>query len=372
MSSEKQVFMICRSALNWRKLWVSENFLSLSPENMSSSSPSPVKSLSNLERFLLCVTPDVPSRTFQTNCCPPGKDSIEYFTLRDLWDCYYEWSAFGAGIPMMLDSGEPLRQFYIPYLSAIQIYTSKSAVAPRIRKEDTEGVEFEYDYSSEDSGSDDLSRSLSNNSSKGWDAVSSDSNSSFDHAGSWPTKDTLDYLYLQYTEHSPPHRRVPLFEKISELARSHPALMTLKGVEISPESWMAVSWYPIYSIPCQQNQKDLAASFLTFHTFSSSSKDSGSKYEELDTGKHASCLPGWCNIIREKCKKKESGCKSIFPFGLATYKMKKDIWSNTCSSSNDDNNNQVLSDMYTAADSWLKQLNFHHHDFNFFKIQSTF
>ena len=53
---------------------------------------------------------------------------MEYFTLGDLWNCYDEWSAYGAGVPITLDNGETLVQYYVPYLSAIQIYTSKSSV----------------------------------------------------------------------------------------------------------------------------------------------------------------------------------------------------------------------------------------------------
>ncbi|TKY51997.1 Transducin/WD40 repeat superfamily protein [Spatholobus suberectus] len=338
---------------------------------MSSSSPLVCsgKPLSNLERFLLCVTPDVPSRTLQScssdlNCqwLPHGKDTIEYFTLKELWDCYYEWSAYGAGVPLMLESGDTLTQYYVPYLSAIQIYSSKSVAASRIRREDNEGVEFECDSWSEDSGSDNLSRSLSNNSSKAWDVDSLDSSS--DQAGSWQTKDMFDFLYLQYTETSPPCKRVPFAEKITELARNHPALMTFKSVDISPTSWMAVAWYPIYAVPCHKNKKDLAASFLTYHTLSSF-QDCASEYDGIDTGKNISSLAGWRSIIGEKCKKKESGCISLFPFGLATYKMRKNIWSNTSS------NNQGLFGLYNAADLWLKQHNVHHHDFNFFTLHST-
>ncbi|XLU58924.1 hypothetical protein S245_053572, partial [Arachis hypogaea] len=46
---------------------------------------------------------------------------------------------------------------------------------------------------------------------------------------------------------------------IPELARTHPALMTFKSVQLSPATWMAVSWYPIYTIPNQKNDKDLEA-----------------------------------------------------------------------------------------------------------------
>lgn len=57
---------------------------------------------------------------------PVEKEMVEYFTLRDLWDRYDEWSAYGAGVPIVLNSGETVVQYYAPYLSAIQIYTSKS------------------------------------------------------------------------------------------------------------------------------------------------------------------------------------------------------------------------------------------------------
>ncbi|KAL2325238.1 hypothetical protein Fmac_024296 [Flemingia macrophylla] len=334
---------------------------------MSSSSICQGNSLSNLERFLLCVTPDVPSRTLQScgnnpnfQPLPLSKDTIAYITLKDLWDCYYEWSAHGAGIPLMLDSGDTVTQYYVPYLSAIQIYTNKFAF--RTRREDS-GTEFESDSWSDDSGSDNLSGSLSNNSSKAWDIDSLDSSS--DQAGSWPTKDD-DYLYLQYNETSPPYKRVPFMEKITELTRSHPALMTLRSVDISPSCWMAVAWYPIYSVPCQKNKKDhLSASFLTFHALSSPSQDCAIKYDAINAGKNTSYLPGWRSIIREKCMKQESGCIPLSPFGVATYKMRKDMWSNPSS------NHQGVSDLYNAADLWLKNLNVDHHDFKFFKLRPT-
>lgn len=82
------------------------------------------------------------------------------------------------------------------------------------RREDSDGVEFESDSWSEDSSSDNLSRSLSNNSSKSWeDAVSEDS--CCDQEGSWLRDNKLGHLYLQYTEMASPYSRVPLAEKVS-------------------------------------------------------------------------------------------------------------------------------------------------------------
>lgn len=63
---------------------------------------------------------------------PVGKDIVDYFSLGDLWNCYREWSAYGAGVPVTLESGESIMQYYVPYLSAIQIYTHKSVAASRL------------------------------------------------------------------------------------------------------------------------------------------------------------------------------------------------------------------------------------------------
>lgn len=105
-----------------------------------------------------------------------------------------------------------LHMLILPNVSTKWHESSCSLLSSRNRKEDIDAVEFEFDSSSEDSGSDNLSRSLSNDSSKAWDAVSLDSSS--DQSGSWPTRDMLGYLYLQYNETSPPCSRVPFAEKV--------------------------------------------------------------------------------------------------------------------------------------------------------------
>lgn len=57
-----------------------------------------------------------------------------YFALNDLWESFKEWSAYGAGVPLLLDQRESVVQYYVPYLSAIQLYgqpTEKSSAKPR-------------------------------------------------------------------------------------------------------------------------------------------------------------------------------------------------------------------------------------------------
>lgn len=50
-----------------------------------------------------------------------------YFTLGDLWESFMEWSAYGAGVPLVLDGSDPVVQYYVPYLSGIQLYVESTA-----------------------------------------------------------------------------------------------------------------------------------------------------------------------------------------------------------------------------------------------------
>ncbi|XP_049413750.1 uncharacterized protein LOC125876581 isoform X2 [Solanum stenotomum] len=218
---------------------------------------------SNLDCFLECTTPLVPSqllpqseiRNLNRLWHPWEREKVEYFTLGDLWNCYDEWSAYGAGVPIKTDSAETLVQYYVPYLSAIQIFISRSSV--NCLREETESRDSSFsDSFSDESESEKLSR---------WDGCSSEEGDSL-----WHMNDRWGYLYFQYFERSTPYGRVPLMDKISGFAERYPGLMSLRSVDLSPASWMSVAWYPIYHIPMGRTIKDLSACFLTFHTLSSS------------------------------------------------------------------------------------------------------
>lgn len=45
-----------------------------------------------------------------------------YFVLGDLWESFKEWSAYGAGVPLILNDSDSVVQYYVPYLSGIQLY----------------------------------------------------------------------------------------------------------------------------------------------------------------------------------------------------------------------------------------------------------
>jgi hypothetical protein len=46
-----------------------------------------------------------------------------YFVLQDLWDSFKEWSVYGVEVPLTLNNIEkPVSQYFVPYLSALQLY----------------------------------------------------------------------------------------------------------------------------------------------------------------------------------------------------------------------------------------------------------
>ncbi|KAI5004504.1 hypothetical protein ZWY2020_031747 [Hordeum vulgare] len=53
-------------------------------------------------------------------------DSSPYFCLDDLWESFREWNAYGVGVPLVLNGGDSVIQYYVPYLSAIQLYDDPS------------------------------------------------------------------------------------------------------------------------------------------------------------------------------------------------------------------------------------------------------
>ncbi|KAE8669705.1 (RS)-norcoclaurine 6-O-methyltransferase-like isoform 1 [Hibiscus syriacus] len=297
---------------------------------------------SNLDRFLQCTTPTVRSQlipkiemvSLNRLWHPSEAEKIEYFTLNDLWDCYDEWSAYGAGVPITLDDNETLVQYYVPYLSAIQIFTSN--FRDEIESGDGERSSsdcFSDSCSTDESESDKLWRS---------DGCCSSEQDCVSHFNN-----RLGYLYFQYFETSTPYERVPLMDKINGFSRRYPGLTSLRSVDLSPASWMAVSWYPIYHIPMGRTIKDFSTCFLTYHTLSSS-------FQETDVEEDGD------RVVKNR---KGGEGISLPPFGLATYKMQGNVWLSPAGCGGDQ---ERLLSLLSIADSWLKQLCVQHHDFDYF------
>ncbi|CAD5317071.1 unnamed protein product [Arabidopsis thaliana] len=276
-----------------------------------------------------------------------GKEEIEYFRLGDLWDCYDEMSAYGFGTQVDLNNGEIVMQYYVPYLSAIQIHTNKPALLSRNQNEVAESESSEGWSDSESEKL--LSRSMSNDSSKTWDAVSEDS--VFDPDGSPLLKDRLGNLDFNF------ETKVTflVLVQINVLVEKYPGIMTLRSVDMSPASWMAVAWYPIYHIPTCRNEKDLTTGFLTYHTLSSSFQDNVVEGDQSNNNEETEFCED--SVINKRMP--------LPPFGVTTYKMQGDLWGKTGF------DQDRLLYLQSAADSWLKQLNVDHHDYNFF-LNSSF
>ncbi|KAM3330260.1 hypothetical protein ACQJBY_026924 [Aegilops geniculata] len=103
------------------------------PEEPSRLPASPVGVAGNLKRFVAAVTLSVPAeypseRGEWRGCGVDANRERPYFVLDDLWEAYKEWSAYGAGVPLVLDGCDGVVQYYVPYLSAIELYGDSSVL----------------------------------------------------------------------------------------------------------------------------------------------------------------------------------------------------------------------------------------------------
>lgn len=73
-----------------------------------------------------------------------GSSDIElqqpcYFVLGHVWESFAEWSAYGTGVPLNLNSNssnnnkDRVFQYYVPSLSAIQIYADPDALSSSLQ-----------------------------------------------------------------------------------------------------------------------------------------------------------------------------------------------------------------------------------------------
>ncbi|KAG1362847.1 hypothetical protein COCNU_10G010660 [Cocos nucifera] len=251
---------------------------------------------------------------------------VEFFNLRDLWDRYAEWSAYGAGAEVLLHDTDSVDQYYVPYLSAIQIYTNKSRASSRNGANNCWSNGSAYRKLVNPRGS----------------AVREDTG--FDHEGIRRAQEQFGYLYCQFIENSSPYERPALLEKVRELANIHPGLMSFKSAELSPSSWMSVAWYPIYHIPSRRNVKDLSACFLTYHSLTPLCQDPMRR----STSKSASYTGDGTSRSNSEETSNRIG---LYPFGLTTYRARGRLWTNP-----ETGDYERVVSLYNAADSWLRRL----------------
>eukprot|EP00250_Pteridium_aquilinum_P016175 c22984_g1_i1 orf=403-1455(+) len=311
----------------------------LAASHMDASSNGGVDAVSNLHHFLQHTTPRVPSQSLSKTslrglCLQESKDCKKnFFSLSDLWDSFDEWSAYGAGVPILLNSEETVMQYYVPYLSGIQLYASaESELTSKSRRrlgDDSDGSEMDYrDSNSESCSSDgEVDRGC----------VRTAWSSSDIREGIHPG----ETLLFEYFESAAPSHRVPLFDKVRNLAGQFPGMKTLCSNEISESSWLSVAWYPIYRIPMGPTLKDLTACFLTYHSLST-----------LSIGDS------------DEIRRSNSVCGSqmlLHPFGLAGYKFRGPVWNLTGA-----RDRHQTTSLLKSSDDWLRRLHVRHPDFDYF------
>ncbi|XP_023759147.1 uncharacterized protein LOC111907573 isoform X2 [Lactuca sativa] len=323
--------------------------------------------LCNLERFLDSVTPSVPAQHPSKRTMRGWRTSdVEYqpyFVLGDLWESFKEWSAYGAGVPLILNEADSVIQYYVPYLSGIQIYTDplKSSIKSRQPTEDSDDNSFR-DSSSDGSsdyeherGSLHYLREKSNNHHPKNDILHrmdhlsmNDQHNVLQEGFSSDDSDsatTQSSLLFQYMEQNQPWGREPLTDKILDLARCFPELKSLRSCDLLPSSWLSVAWYPIYRIPMGPTLKDLDACFLTFHSLHTPT--TGNECEHPPVVSHSN---GTDSI--------PIPVVSLPAFGLASYKFKAPLWV--------PNELPLMTSLLQAADTWLTSLQVNHPDYLFF------
>lgn len=326
--------------------------------------------VSNLIRFLEHTTPRVSYSQTRVRSVPMkgcgASDGVPFFSLRDLWDTFDEWSAYGAGVPILFKGKETVMQYYVPYLSAIQLYTSSSNdfVSRNMGLgDDSDGSETDYRGSNWESSSDGETEQVYNNDS------SLELNGKFGlqcRHGSWKSRDIQDRkvgnesLLYEYFEATAPSFRVPLYDKVCELARQYLGLKMLCSSDLSRSSWLSVAWYPIYRIPTGPTLRDLAACFLTYHSLSTCPIEGYRSFPGMAS------LGQLLSSSTNKIPLYVSNTNKIVlhPFGLASHKFRGAVWTSVAAT-----DRHHATSLQRSADLWLKQLHVHHPDFQYFMSQ---
>ncbi|XP_061349195.1 uncharacterized protein LOC133294526 [Gastrolobium bilobum] len=323
--------------------------------------------MSNLDRLLEYITPQVTAQYLPKTSSRRWKtreaELHPYYVLGDLWESFKEWSAYGAGVPLVLNGNESVTQYYNVSLSAIQLYIDPSKPSTRLRKPSQESDSESARETSSDSSSGYCHErgAKSVHGSRNHPNVLDASNHTLERVSlSKPflgsSSDEIDscnppgQLIFEYFEHETPYNREPLADKISDLARQFPELKTYWSCDLSPASWVSLAWYPIYRIPTGPTLQSLSACFLTFHSLSTALQSSNTD------GLHINYSRG-----------RDMSSKLSLPiFGLAFHKFKVSVWDpdgvSEC---------QKANSLLQAAENWLRRLRVNHPDYSYFISHQT-
>ncbi|XP_039060445.1 uncharacterized protein LOC120204421 [Hibiscus syriacus] len=338
----------------------------------------------NLDRFLEFTTPVVPVQYFPKTSSirgwrgkeqELGLQSPPYFMLEDLWESLKEWSAYGAGVPLLLNGSDSVMQYYVPYLSGMQLYIDPSRPSTRLRRLGEESdAESSRETSSDGSNSDCGMGRRANNVVQGARSQLKVADSYIERltrlslrnrsfgGSSGDESDSCNppnqQLIFEYLEHDQPFSREPLAGKIAVLASQFPSLKTYRSCDLSPSSWISVAWYPIYRIPMGPTLQNLDACFLTYHSLSTPSPGTSISMEGFP----------FRGFNAREFHVANMPLKIPLPtFGLAFYKFEVSFWN-----PDEVNESQKANSLLRAADSWLRLLQVNHPDFRFFISHNTY
>ncbi|XVE84880.1 hypothetical protein DITRI_Ditri17bG0047500 [Diplodiscus trichospermus] len=318
---------------------------------------------SNLERFLDSVMPSVPALHLSKTRMRGWRtcDVFQpYFVLGDLWESFKEWSAYGAGVPLILNDCDSVVQYYVPYLSGIQIYAHSVKLSSWSRQPGEDSDSDSRDSSSDGSSDwepesggnvlrDKRNHCLAKEMSLRMDRLSIGDQQILQEDLSSDEGESVNVqscLVFEYFERDPPYSREPLADKIADLAFRFPELKTLKSCDLLSSSWISVAWYPIYRIPTGPTLKDLDACFLTYHYL----------HTPLGGGQSAQAPVVTCPNDMDGAPK-----VSLPVFGLASYKFKGSLWT-----PNGASDCRLADNLFQAADNLLRLLQVNQPDFTFF------
>ncbi|GJP63629.1 hypothetical protein CLOP_g20698 [Closterium sp. NIES-67] len=334
----------------------------------------------NLESFLAHVTPHVKLQFLPQDWDehhhnglhpkhPRASSPSPFFVLGDLWDALEECSAYSAAVPLHLPSGAPATQHYAPSISGLQLFSRLPAPAPL-------HAPCMHAHSPPEQPS--LASSLHSTSSPWEEYLEEGGNGTCEgSADSWCRDCSGGQPLLEFFEHAPPHSRPPLFAKVAELERDCALLTRTSSFQLHPRSWLAIAWYPVYSIPTGPATRDLAASFLTFHSLSSPLPSSGSCSRCRDRFwiappslplyhpvKQLSQLPGQISSDFSAARASEGRPRGtllapLVPFGFAGYRMWGSVWADR----------GAVQALESAAAQWLRQIDANLPDHAFFSMQ---
>ncbi|GAQ86344.1 hypothetical protein KFL_002830210 [Klebsormidium nitens] len=400
----------------------------------TSGAEAPSSGLANIDSFGVATAPYVPIHQTFKSCLEDGAYRIPLqhwgasqaapppFLLSDLWASLEEASAYGAGVPIVINGDEDVVQYYVPYLSAIELWRypdrrkelnvqTPDGSDSDIREASSDGADSDSDQSESAAVLLELDRESfrgaigggAGSTRSSHDALSVCSGSAgsmyleeesprhHSSRGPWgsqnvcPDRQQGNRLF-EYAENAPPFLRVPLADKVAELAKKSPCLMSMSSQDLHPSSWVSIAWYPIYRIPMGKTLRDLGACFLTYHSLAT---------PRLGTPpSDCSCIPAASQGIascqawppappvltpaaadareeREEMLQAQSSSGGqqhvLLPFGMVAYKMKGAVWSSGRGGKLATSMNEEV--MREAARSWLDKRNIHHPDFEFFLKQ---